>query len=386
MFRAEQAHAGQNFGNTYIADIGSQLLRGFDRGVQNFHQAVVDYQQWTGVGETPASEDQDVTDAKGLELLHDNPDRQVTLTVHTRSGAKVEVVVAATQHGWSRESVDGVEVNVKTDGVLGSAEKAAIAKLADGFGQAINGLNINQPDIEASGLTRFDSQVLSSVDLSFKNQVDLGSTRNHTSLSSLSFHADSGQRALKVTSYAGTVDMKIDLTTSKAAAPGLSGTARQAALKAYLDQADAAAKRAHESPLLVGEFRQAFSQLQAAADTSTDAVLRSPRQPPATRALTGLADFKASMSGESLAETASGARRLAGHFEYQLDQQTATTGRAGSETVTQTQHSALSAHHISSLDGGIIDVRRDHDATTLRDEATSTMVLASTRAWSSTLP
>jgi hypothetical protein len=197
----------------------------------------------------------------------------------------------------------------------------------------------------------FDPTVLSSVDLKV-------SEPRSTSVQSLDFHADAGNRSFAMHGAAGNVSVAVDL--SKPALWG-SKAQQQAALLGYLNQFDMANQRAKGGATLLGQFDAAFSELNSAypASGSQPALGLNPANLNAKHVsvLSGLADFQASMSGASNNGAATQPTTEAGQLDYQASQQTTIGGsnKIGALSVAQTQSASLVATYEQSPDGSMLD-------------------------------
>ncbi|MEJ5176883.1 hypothetical protein [Erwinia sp. MYb416] len=173
-------------------------------------------------------------------------DNQGTLSVKTASGAEVELTQAS----------DGSGVQIKVNkGTLSEAERSALEKLSDGFKKAMEGLTGQPPRLDLSGLTRFNSAVLTSVDLQAKVTGENKLT--------LAFHADTNTRSVKSTGTLGTVDISVDM--SKRAILG-NESQQQRALSQYLKQFDRAQSRGEGNSTLMTMFKDAFTALNSHYD------------------------------------------------------------------------------------------------------------------------
>ena len=109
-------------------------------------------------------------------------DSAISMDIVTQSGTRVQLVMS--------QQDDGMTVQLKTDGeALNDDEAAAIAGLGKALGETLSGLGKQQPQLDISGLTQFDTRLLKSVDL----KTDL--RNDDKSLQSLNFHADNKTRS-----------------------------------------------------------------------------------------------------------------------------------------------------------------------------------------------
>jgi hypothetical protein len=107
------------------------------------------------------------------------------------------------------DSNDGtLAVSVNSSGALSDTERSALAKLADGFQQAINGLSASPPELDLSGLTQYDTSVLSSVNLQFNV------TGDGSNYVSAYIALNSSTRSVKLTDSDGTINLSVDTSDS----------------------------------------------------------------------------------------------------------------------------------------------------------------------------
>ncbi|MBP2155612.1 hypothetical protein [Erwinia rhapontici] len=290
-------------------------------------------------------------------------DNQGTLSVKTASGAEIELTQAS----------DGSGVQIKVNkGTLSEAERSALEKLSDGFKKAMEGLTGQPPRLDLSGLTRFNSAVLTSVDLQAKVTGENKLT--------LAFHADTNTRSVKSTGTLGTVDISVDM--SKRAILG-NESQQQRALSQYLKQFDRAQSRGEGNSTLMTMFKDAFTALNSHYDSSTPAQSR-----PQTlylsltrtdkNMLTGLADFTASVT--QTPQSPNPIRLSEGDtFSYQVSQTSTLSGTSDQNRhITQKQQSHLTASYHKALTSGLqLALTADRNAqnyfyTQIDDKAEST--------------
>lgn len=265
-------------------------------------------------------------------------DPQGTLNVKAASGALVELSQAT--------DGSGIQITVK-QGNLSEAERSALEKLSDGFKKAMEGLAGQPPRFDLSGLTKFNSAVLTSVDLQAKVTGDNKLTLN--------FHADSNTRSVKSTGTLGTVDISVDM--SKRAILG-NESQQQRALSQYLKQFDRAQNRGEGDSTLMTMFKDAFTALNS--NYSTTPAANSRQQTTyisLTRSdknmLTGLADFTASVT--QTPGTLNPMRlNEVDSFSYQVSQASLITGTSDqNRNITQKQQSHLTASYHKALTPGL---------------------------------
>jgi hypothetical protein len=305
------------------------------------------------------------TAADALQTANAGPNN-VTMKIHLASGKEVDVSVS---FGDGNATQKSPSVAVHTSSKLTSAEQAAIAGLSAGFEAALRGISRNATQIDVSGLVNFDPSKVSSVDLSVRKPsppVNAALSADWNPVQSLDFHADATSRSLSVRSLAGSVSVSVDVSRSAF----LGTTAQQqASIHKYLDQFDAATTRGHGDPILLGEFKDAFAQLNSSYPLN-------PMQGPHSTSLnaqdvsvlTGLNDFKASMSGDFRNDAA----RESGHIAYRVSQSTQSTGvNKDSLSVVQTQTASLDAQYAKYRDGESL-AKGDYDLYRVNDSTSTT--------------
>jgi hypothetical protein len=305
-----------------LKGLGGELLKQVAYDGEDFSQSV---------GQAPAGVQADTYDMLVMPSQvsqHGLGDNQISLSITTRSGVKVDLAL---------DAGDGsIAVEAHSSGKLNDSERKALGKLADAFQQAIDGLTEAPPRVDLSGLTRFDGAVLSSVDL--KGQVKISPKETQQ----LEFHADGTQRQVSFTGPAGSAKIGVDL--SQPASWG--GKAQQAkALDRYLQQVDQAGLRGQGNGAMLGMFKDAFTDMNSDYGTppvAPRAVMLTDQDRATT---TGLADFTASMSQ---AEVASNPARSTEKdtFAYELSQKTTIGGQSQLDrSISQQQQSRLKAHY-----------------------------------------
>lgn len=275
--------------------------------------------------------------------LPDNADNTFTLGIVTRTGVKVDLALATLE--------DGMVLQASASGELDDAERSALARLADGFQAAIDGM-AGDPQIRIGALANFDSKALRSVD--FHAQVTLATLP--PGVQTLDFHADGGQRKVGIGGPAGRADITVD--SGKLAGTGTKQQQAKA-ISHYLKQFDQAAERGHGERQLMAMFKDAFADMSRTStrdeEPATGLVLPGRRTPAAEEdaVLTGLSDFTASVAQVPgwpnplrTAEKDS--------FDYAVSQQTRIDGaRNDDRTVAQTQQAHLTAQfHTPPKKGG----------------------------------
>ena len=179
-----------NAGNAArFAGLGAALLERFTTDSSSYSQSVMK--------QTSATQASSAASVAAQTQLHTKADNQITLSIKTASGAWVDISLGSDNDGL------GVQVKV-SKGTLSDADRNALAGMAEGFQKAIDGLTAQPPKLDLSGLTKFNTSVLSSVDF----HATLGTTDTQT----LDFHADANTRSVKSTGLAGTVDISVDMS------------------------------------------------------------------------------------------------------------------------------------------------------------------------------
>lgn len=316
----------QNFASQPLAGrlkgLGSELLKQVAYDGSDFAQSV--QQAPSGVH----ADTYDMLVSPSQVSQHGMGDNQVTLSITTRSGVKVDLALDAGDNS--------IAIDVRSSAKLNDAEREALGKLAGAFQKSIDGLTEDPPRIDLAELTQYDSAVLSSVDL--KAQVKLG----YKETQQLEFHADSTQRTVNFSGPAGSAKIAVDLSQPA----GWGNKEQQAkALNHYLQQVDQAGLRGQGKGEMLGMFKDAFTEMNS--DYGTPAVVR--RDIVLTdqdRAMTtGLADFSASMSQT---EVASNPMRPSekDSFSYELSQKTKIAGGGQLDrSISQEQQSRLKARY-----------------------------------------
>src|SRR5471030_2152754 len=167
--------------------LGAALLNRFSNAGGDFSQSVL--QSASGArGATPI--------ALSQNALHGAAANQITLAVQTADGVTVTLSLGSQDNGLA--------VQVKSSGKLRDADRGALAQLSGAFQNAIDGIGKVPPKLDLGGLAQYDTTLLSSVDL--HAQVQTGSTPQ-----TLTFHADSAQRAFSSDGPDGSIKVSVDL-------------------------------------------------------------------------------------------------------------------------------------------------------------------------------
>lgn len=288
---------------------------------------------------------------------------KASLKVQTRSGTTVELTLAVDRGGVLGRN--GLAVEIKASGSLSSAEKRALAELAQGLDKALEGLGQpDRPRMDIADLAKFDRNVLQSVDLSIKNPGE------GELLSSFDLHLGADRNSIAFNGALGKVDVGVDVQMPL----GRAGEQqRQDSITKLLRQVDAAAQRSHAESRLVTLLKDAFSQLHEAAGTTGARLAALSGNPLSGRVdsmLSGLADFTASFSGAFERTGRFGAVVETGTASYQLNQETtfAPGNQADTWRVDQKQSESLVAQYVKSRGDVMLDMGSgNYDVFTVND-------------------
>ncbi len=270
--------------------------------------------------------------------LPDDVDHGFSLNVVTAGGATVTLGLASRGNE--------LLVRIGADAELSEDERAALAGLAEGFQDAIDGMAMDTPQLRLGKLSRLDGGLLQSIEL--HAAVTLPTVPPE--IQTLDFHIDGEQRSVHVDSPAGTLDLSV-----KTGMPEALGTRQQQdkAIASYLKQFDQAARRGHGDAHLTAMFRDAFSDLSrtASRDAPADASRALAREEHAV--LTGLADFSASVTQAPQRINPARLSEVDG-FHYEVAQETRIGGASWADrSLAQSQRSRLSAQfHEPLREGG----------------------------------
>ncbi|MFU2315634.1 hypothetical protein [Rahnella sp. PCH160] len=315
-----------------FAGLGAALMARFATEAGSYSQSVL--KQTAGSASAVSS---------AQSQLHTKADNQITLSVKTASGALVDITLGSDADGL------GVQVSV-TKGTLTEADRTALAGLADGFQKAIDGLTAQPPKLDLSGLTQFDTSVLSSVDL----HATLGKITTQT----LDFHADASTRSVKSTGELGTVDISVDM--SKRALLGTESQQKQA-LNQYLKQFSSVGARGNADASLMDMFKDAFTALNSNYGETATTYKSSGSEPvyfsltkTDKNMMTGLADFTASVTQTPTHKTNPMKLSEVDTFSYEVSQASTITGDSTqNRNITQKQQSHLVASFHQPLTPGL---------------------------------
>ena len=270
-----------------------------------------------------------------------------TLSVVTARGTKVDLSLATTG--------DGMTTQIAADAELGNDEREALAGLAQGFQDMIDGMVSDTPRIRLGGLAQLDTSVLQSIDV--HAAVTLPTIP--PAAQSLDFHIDAEQRTMAADGPAG----KVDVTVKTSTLESLGSKAQQTkAIDGYLKQFDRAATRGHGDAGLMSMFKDAFSDLSRTAKQDDPAGQVASKQGSVPgfwqlrredrAVLTGLADFSASIT-QTPQYNNPVHRDEVDSFQYEVSQDTRADGKSRTDrTLAQAQQSRLTARFHEPLQPG----------------------------------
>ncbi|VVE11688.1 lactate dehydrogenase [Pandoraea iniqua] len=310
-----------------LEKLGSGMLNAIAKGTTSYTQTVI--------RSTSAVPPSDTDLAVQQAQLQANADNRFALTITTASGAKVSVSLGSNDDGLSATfSV--------SNGTLTDTERDAIGKLADAFQSAVTGLAKQPPTVDFSGLTGFDTSVLTSVDLN----ATLDANRKPQTFA---FHADATQRSLSASGAVGTFDVKVDLTNLQVIG---SKQAQAEAIDAWLTRFDTAQTRGNGDAATMVMFKSAFSAMNSNYPPAPP-LPRIPLSGTDRATLSGLADFTASISQTQHSPNPLHRNEVDG-FDYKISQQTAIGGKDMlNRTIKQQTQADLSASYHRSLWVGV---------------------------------
>lgn len=342
-------NAGASTEQARFAGLGSALLEQVASTGSGYKQTVVNI----GAAYSPDRIQGKATDA--LWAIKSRPSASTELTIKTQSGATVRLSIhdqkAATATG------SGIAVQIEVDGKLTQQEREALQSLAKGFDEAIEGLTREPPLLNLDGLMKFDSKLLTKVEL--KAEVyGLNDKGERAMVLGTRFTANADSREIELKTLKGTATVKTDLRQS-----AIWGSAEQKAraVQQYLARVDKAAERGNGNQELVDLFKASFTALHGGygatgkpsglervgpADLASDADAFSEED---HSLLTGLADFKASIVTNRRAANPRHTNEI-DIFDYRIGQSTQISGgSAANRALTQTQTADLTAGYHRSL-------------------------------------
>lgn len=298
--------------------LGSSLLDGYTGKAGDYSQALLSF-----IGPPGSKAAEQAQQAAAIELQA-APTQKLSLTLKTHSGATVELSLAS--------SISGLGVELKTSQTLTDKELKAVKALADGFETTLKGLSEQPPRIAIDALSRFDSSAIGALDLRASFSKEIGDPL------SLTFSATAAGRKLSVDTKDGVLDLSVDLGNAEIRGDN---SQRAKAMSNYLSQVDTAAKRGNGDKALVELFKNAFSEMHSYYPDDPTVVSRRPLRDYEAAALTGLADFKASIKSTVVASNPLRVSEV-DYFNYRTSQES--TVESGSRTrLTQFRETTLDA-------------------------------------------
>lgn len=337
-----------------LAGLGAALLEQVGSAPSSYRQSVVNV-----LAPDSASKIQ-ATATNSLLKFQDAPSSRVELSIQTRSGASVRLTLVDKNPNESDSNGSGLSVEITVDGDLSAAERTALKSLASGFEKAVQGLAGDATPVHLEGLSNFDSQVISKLELK-TNIYGRDALGIRYEKLTASFKADANTREIQLKRPDGEVKMTTDLRH-----PALWGSREQKAyaVSQYLKHIDQAAQRGHANADLVGMFKSAFVAMNAGYGSPAVSPSASPANAtgPVNLAsdaaawsdedkslLTGLADFDATLTATPRASNPHNAMEK-DTFQYSVNQSTVISGASiSNRAITQTQAAALSAAYHQSL-------------------------------------
>lgn len=287
--------------------------------------------------------------------IRSSPSASAALTIKTQSGALVRISIADQRLPVSTGA--GITVQIDVEGDLTPQEQQALQSLAKGFDEAMEGLTREPPLVNLDGLMKFDSKLLTRVEL--KSEVyGLNDQGERAMVLGTRFTASADSREIELKTLKGTATVKTDLRQS-----AIWGSAEQKAraVQQYLGRVDKAAERGNGNQELVDLFKSSFAALHGGygdgdkasgltrvrpADITSDADAFSEED---HSLLTGMADFNASIVTNRRAVNPRRTNEI-DIFDYRIGQSTQISGgSAANRAITQTQTSDLSAGFHRSL-------------------------------------
>lgn len=279
-----------------------------------------------------------------------NSKSAVSLDITTRSGSTVHLTLS--------QQDDGIAVSVKTEGnQLNDDEAEAVASLGNAFQSVLNGLGAKPPKLDITELTKFNSNVLKSVDL--KTDVRNGDN----SLQSLNFHTDRSESWVGYQDADFSLKMTSDRSSSNDPADRI---AQQIALAAYDKQFDQARIAGHGDRNQMELLKSVFHALNTPQSEGIDVTGKSTEvradggNSGNSTPSNGLNDFSLSLTQTSKSINPARLDEKES-FSYQASQTTEESrSYDGSRSVKQTTHSHLSASWYQQLDPSIpLSLNRD---------------------------
>lgn len=332
-----------------FAGLGSALLEQVASTGSSYRQTIVN----VAAAYSPDKIQGKAADAQWA--IRSSPSASAALTIKTQSGASVRISIADQRLPVSTGA--GITVQIDVEGDLTPQEQQALQSLAKGFDEAMEGLTREPPLVNLDGLMKFDSKVLTRVEL--KSEIyGLNEKGERAMVLGTRFTASADSREIELKTLKGTATVKTDLRQS-----AIWGSAEQKAraVQQYLSRVDKAAERGNGNQELVDLFKSSFAALHGGygaddkasgltrvrpADITSDADAFSEED---HSLLTGMADFKATLLTNRRAINPRHTNEI-DIFDYKLEQSTQISGgSAANRAITQTQTSDLSAAFHRSL-------------------------------------
>ncbi|MGK9174875.1 hypothetical protein KXR87_16885 [Yokenella regensburgei] len=271
----------------------------------------------------------------------------ISLDITTRSGSTIHLSLTQ-QDG-------GVAVSMTTEGdALNDDEAEAVASLGKAFQSVLDGLGKQPPELDISGLTKFNSSVLRSIDL--KTDVRNGDD----SLQSLNFHSDSDESWVAYQDADFSLKMTSDRSQSNDPADRV---AQQVALAAYDKQFDKARIDGKGDRNQMELMKSVFHALNTPQDETIN-VIDNPGDVRvgggSSAPAKGLNDFSLSLTRTSKSINPARLDEKES-FSYQASQTTEESrSYDGSRSVKQTAHNHLSASWYQPLDPSLpLSLKKD---------------------------
>ncbi|MDZ7862504.1 hypothetical protein [Acidovorax sp.] len=332
-----------------FAGLGSALLEQVASTGASYRQTIVN----VAAAYSPDKIQGKAADAQWA--IRSSPSASAALTIKTQSGASVRISLADQRLPVSTGA--GMAVQIDVEGDLTPQEQQALQSLAKGFDEAMEGLTREPPLVNLDGLMKFDSKLLTRVEL--KSEVyGLNDQGERAMVLGTRFTASADSREIELKTLKGTATVKTDLRQS-----AIWGSAEQKAraVQQYLSRVDKAAERGNGNQELVDLFKSSFAALHGGyGDSDKASGLTRVRPADITRdadafseedrsLLTGMADFNASIVTNRRAVNPRRTNEI-DIFDYRIGQSTQISGgSAANRAITQTQTSDLSAGFHRSL-------------------------------------
>jgi len=332
-----------------LAGLGSALIEQVASTGASYRQTIVN----VAAAYSPDKIQGKAADAQWA--IRSSPSASAALTIKTQSGASVRISIADQRLPVSTGA--GMTVQIDVEGDLTPQEQQALQSLAKGFDEAMEGLTREPPLVNLDGLMKFDSKLLTRVEL--KSEVyGLNDQGERAMVLGTRFTASADSREIELKTLKGTATVKTDLRQS-----AIWGSAEQKAraVQQYLSRVDKAAERGNGNQELVDLFKSSFAALHGGygdsdkasgltrvrpADITSDADAFSEED---HSLLTGMADFNASIVTNRRAVNPRRTNEI-DIFDYRIGQSTQISGgSAANRAITQTQTSDLSAGFHRSL-------------------------------------